>query len=80
MRIIPDPVAGFKAHNVPATAEAADDTKYYGFVSTAGDWYIMQEVVSTGVYRFCYGNTAYADAWTNRATQTYDLLSVVWPS
>lgn len=76
MRIIPDPVAGFKVHNT----DTAADTKYYGYVSTEGDWYLMQEVTSTGVFRYCYGNTAYADAWTNRATQTYDLLSVVWPS
>lgn len=47
--------------------------KYYLFVNKFGDWYLMRaEAISTTLteYKFSKGSSAYATAWTNRATPT----------
>ena len=58
------------------------DPYYFGFINNEGQWYIMKQSTSGSVtsYRYCKGSSGYATAWTNRATQTYDYLSVIFSS
>ena len=49
-------------------------TKYYGFVTQDGAWYIMRETTSSGdqLYRYAKGSDAYTTAWTGRIGLSYD--------
>lgn len=51
----------------------ASTTKYYGFLKTDGQFYILQEdtAASPKTYRYYRGDDSYTTVWTNRATQTY---------
>jgi|MudIll2142460700_1097286.scaffolds.fasta_scaffold05221_7 hypothetical protein len=52
-------------------------TKYYGYVTGKGQWYIMQ-VTSTAV-RYAKGDTGYTTNWTNRASSvSYDYFNTVF--
>lgn len=58
-----------------------DDTsnpKYYGFLDKFGNWYILRENTSTKTYRYCKGSNDYTTNWTNRASLTYDYVSVIF--
>lgn len=56
-----------------------DTTKYYGFVTKGGYFYIMKEEITTTVHLFTYyvaniedqSFEAYETAWTGRAGLTY---------
>lgn len=65
-----------KADFFIADIDDAGDPLYFGFVSTVESWYIMKYTEATGVIRYAIGNKGYANAWTNRATQTYDYFHV----
>ena len=55
-------------------------TSYYGFVDTAGNWYI-QKKVDTGVISaitFARGTSDYATNWTGRAGLSYDVFSATF--
>ena len=55
-----------------------NDTKYYGFLNSAGAWYILREISSTGSFRFTRGTADYDDAWTDRATHTYTYFDLIF--
>lgn len=46
---------------------------YFGFISHSGEWYIMQETVSspTKSYLYIYGRNNYNTNWSNRTSLTY---------
>lgn len=46
--------------------------EYYGYVKSDGSWCIKRVTISTNYSEFVIGASAYATAWTNRASQTYD--------
>jgi len=50
---------------------------YYGYENIYGAWIIMR-VVEDDNTRYAYGTGNYSSAWTNRASQTYDLPHVVF--
>lgn len=45
------------------------DPKYYGFLDTAGNWYIMR--VTSNFSEFVRGTTNIATNWANRVGLTY---------
>jgi hypothetical protein len=51
--------------------EATATYKYFGFQRSDGYWYIMRKTISTNVFEYVAGTSAYSTAWTNRASQTY---------
>jgi hypothetical protein len=61
------PTDGYKITDI-------DDSEpsYYGFVNKNGAWFIQKEDPVTGAYRYKKGSSNYTDAWTNRATYTYN--------
>jgi len=50
--------------------DEANDTKYYGFVDKAGNWYIQQLTSTTA--RYISGSADYVSNWENRDGLTYD--------
>lgn len=51
--------------------EATATYKYFGFQRSDGYWYIMRKTISTNVFEYAAGTSAYSTAWTNRASQSY---------
>jgi sulfur carrier protein ThiS len=51
--------------------EATATYKYFGFQKSDGGWYIMRKTIATKKFEYVAGASAYATAWTNRASQTY---------
>lgn len=51
--------------------EATATYKYFGFERSDGYWYIMRKTLATNVFEYAAGTSAYATAWTNRASQSY---------
>jgi sulfur carrier protein ThiS len=51
--------------------EATATYKYFGFQKGNQYWYIMRKTIATKKFEYVAGASAYATAWTNRATQTY---------
>lgn len=67
-------------HGVVYEASDADTSgatyQYFGFLSIEGAWIIQRFDLSTSnivLYRYSAGSTAYATAWTNRASLSYEL-------
>lgn len=67
-----DPFATYQASDI----DGAGATKYYGFVSRSGAWYI-QEVTDTTI-RYTKGTSGYVAAFTGRAGLTYDYYDEVF--
>jgi hypothetical protein len=57
------------AKYVISDLDDASSTKYYGFVSSTGEWYIMK--LTTTESRYVSGSSDYATNWTGRAGLTY---------
>ena len=57
--------------------DAANDVKYYGYLSPIGSWIIMQWDQPNGKYRYKTGKNGYATAWTGRAALSYDYYNEV---
>lgn len=53
-------------------------TKYYGFLTKEGHWYIMQNNTSANTYRYAKGSSLYSTNWTNRASLSYGYFDVVF--
>lgn len=51
--------------------EATSTYKYFGFERSDGYWYIMRKTLATKKFEYAAGTSAYATAWTNRASQSY---------
>ena len=51
--------------------EATATYKYFGFQKSDGGWYIMRKTIATNIFEYVAGASAYATAWTDRASQTY---------
>lgn len=51
--------------------DITSDPSYFGYMNEDGCWIIQQRTASTGAYRYAYGKTGYAAAWTGRAALTY---------
>lgn len=64
---IPTRSGGYQGSDIDETGE----TRYYGLVDSEGNWKIVSTSVS-GAIRYCKGESGYALAWSNRASQTYD--------
>lgn len=71
-----DPLALYQINDVDADTA----TKYYGYETAGGAWYIMKETTTTGdqSYRYAKGSSDYSTAWTNRATQTYNIFGTIF--
>lgn len=59
-----------------ADLDEAGATKYYGFLSRSGAWYIMRS--NDVAYRYTRGSSDYVTNWTNRESLTYDYINVVF--
>lgn len=74
-----DPLVGY----YPSDKDVSSDPKYWGFMRKKGEWYIMEENVANGTYRYAWGKPLknggglYTDAWTDRANLTYEYFSEV---
>ena len=55
-----------------AESDEVGDPSYYLSIDENGNWYILQ--ITGSSYRYYRGsnNTSYTDAWTNRASLSYD--------
>lgn len=64
----------------PIRNDEANDTKYYGFSTVNGLWYIIQDDTANGITKYAYGKNAlssFVTNWTNRASLTYrDIFEV----
>jgi len=69
-----NPIEGYKCADI----DTAGNPKYYGFISTTGAWYILQENTTAGSYRYKKGTSGYSTGWTNRVTHSYDYFSVIF--
>lgn len=71
-----DILAGYK----PADTDENEGTSYYGFLDTAGNWYIMKRVVSGAVSEITYskGTSSYATNWTGRAGLSYGTFAATF--
>lgn len=47
---------------------------YYGATDVDGAYYILKQDTSAGTLRYTTGASAYATAWSNRASESYDYL------
>ena len=61
---------------VASDIDESGATKYYGFLSRSGAWYI-QEVTDTTI-RYAKGVSGYVAGFTGRAGLTYDYFDVVF--
>ena len=54
--------------------------RYDMYQNREAKWLIARSVRSAGILTVTYakGATAYADAWTNRSTQSYDVYSTLF--
>jgi len=52
------------------------DPAYYGFLDKDGGWYILEENVANGTYRYDSGTSDYSTNWTGRAGLAYQLFSL----
>lgn len=52
------------------------DPKYWGYEDPEGNWRIQRQNWGTGTYRYTSGTSDYPTAWTNRASQIYNYISV----
>ncbi len=50
--------------------------KYYGYITTHGNWYIMKNDSVANTYRYAKGDKGYATAWTGRAGLTYSYFNL----
>ena len=69
---MPDILGSYLASDV----DESGDTKYYGFLSRSGAWYIM--TVTDIATRYSKGSSGYVAAWTGRAALEYDYLNEVF--
>jgi len=51
--------------------DTAANQKYYGFLNSKGNWYIMNENTTAGSFRYALGATGYTANWAGRSTGTY---------
>jgi len=59
--------------------DTTSDPSYFGFSAIDGSWYIMENNVASGTYRYVTGASGYAAAWTDRGSQTYTYPNtVIW--
>lgn len=70
-----DPLIGYRISDRDSDNA---DFNYYGYLNADGGYYIMQENLTTGAYRYFVGASGYAAAWTARSSQSYDYFSVVF--
>ena len=56
----------------------ASDPKYYGFLNSKGNFYIQREDSTLKQFRYFYGESGYATAWTGRAGLSYDYFNVIF--
>ena len=57
--------------------DESGDPKYYGFLTTSGAWYILQNTSET-TFRYFAGTSDYPTNWTNRASLSYDYYNVIF--
>lgn len=69
-------VAALDLYFVSDVDEAADP-KYYGFLTKAGEWYILKNTNDT-TFRYISGTSDYPTNWTNRASLVYDYYNVAF--
>ena len=61
-------------------SDESGDPKYYGYSAEDGSFYIL-EITGGSQFRYCYGFSGYSDAWTGRASLTYEYYhNVKWHS
>lgn len=53
----------------PSDLDNTTATKYFGFVTSDGRWYIMKK--DGGEIRYCFGRSGYVANWSNRLSLTY---------
>lgn len=51
---------------------------YFGFDAADGSWKILRKTIATNVFRYATGSSDYSTAWTNRASQSYDIYSATF--
>ncbi len=55
----------------------SEATKYYGYITKSGKWYILKEDTTTKKFRYTSGSDNYLTNWTKRDTLEYRLYSEV---
>ena len=65
-------------HNLPSTAQANDDSKYYGYLAFTGAWIIQKITDSTGAIVYCKGKDGYPAAYTGKTGLTYAQFNLLF--
>lgn len=70
----PQLLEGFFVHD----QDSASDPAYYGYVNVRGAWYILEQNVAAGTFRYCRGLSDYSTSWTGRGGLTYGYLNAIF--
>lgn len=73
-RLITDnPLSGYKVSDEDGSSPA-----YYGYINSAGGWYIIKATTAGSVisYRYAAGASDYTTNWTGRTGLTYNYFNV----
>lgn len=57
--------------------DESGDSKYFGYLSPEGCWYVMRQDTAGTTFRYASGVSGYSAAWSGRAGLTYSLFSGV---
>lgn len=63
-------IAGYQ----PSDQDVASDPQYYGFLKRDGQYYIMEQNIASGTFRYYFNkdeDLVYETAWTGRAALSY---------
>ena len=60
----------FKAQDISGD----DSFQYVGFMSPSGQWYILENDINGGSFRYKFGKKNYKSSWKSHANQNYKLL------
>lgn len=61
-----------------AEQQTSGDPKYFGYTDRLGNWYIMEQNVSEGTFRYVKGSSEFPTNWTNRTELSYNYFHNVF--
>ena len=60
-----------------ANEDLSGDPQDFGYLSDSGSWLIQKRTISTGIYLYAIGASAYGTAWTGKASLTYTTFDAI---
>lgn len=69
-----DPLSAYKITDM----DDAGNPAYYGFMTSDGSWYIMENNTTNKTFRYAKGASGYSASWAGRAGLSYDYFNNVF--